>query len=119
MKKVKLLLAFTLALTCLIVASCSKEIFTSDRIIGKWYVQEEAMYYDFKGDGTGSSYDQSGAGLNFTWNLSGGNVLEIRYTGHETSVSGWESFVISALSDSSMTCQDEFDSSRKLHFTRQ
>lgn len=117
MNKTKLYVCLALLVACFSITSCILDQYTPDQIIGTWHVQEENSYYTFNEDGTGS-YSQSGSGMNFTWSLSGGKTIEIRYQGQQTSVSGWESFVISLLSDDTMTCYDEFDSDRKLHFER-
>lgn len=103
---------------CFSITGCIPNQYTSDQVLGTWHVQEENMFYTFNEDGTGQSYDQYGSGLNFTWSLSGGKNINIRYQGQQTSSSAWENFVISAISGDVMTCYDEFDSDRRLHFER-
>lgn len=109
MTKKLLRLALVIVAVITLFASCGKVLdVEEEQIYGRWSASDGYTYV-FNEDHTGSSTDDSGRGLNFTWELSL-DELELRYTGSGSSSKvGYETYVITSISDYRMEAYDRND----------
>ena len=117
-----LLSSLVLLVTMALLAGCSKsdddESYDESLLYGTWYCAEMDLYYEFSGTHEGRYHDAAGDGKDFSWSLDG-DVLQLKVHGESVTVIVFETFVITSLNTSVMTCYDQQDPSARYTFKMQ
>lgn len=119
MKKSIFRLSFLLATVLVLFASCSKEEYDEDLLIGSWNSTDNWSYIFYENH-TGSR-TQSFVTQNFTWSLDG-DELELQFEEYEEGQSEMELFrvyIVQELNEIRMEVYDQADKSKaKIVFTK-
>lgn len=109
-----------LAAVIISFASCGPlEDFDEELLYGKWYCSSMGLYYTFNSNGSGRYQDSNGDGKNFDWSLYGDELeIEIHADSDEFDITAYETYIITALDGSTMTCYEEGHKSTTYTFVK-
>ena len=113
MKKSIIRLSLVLATVLLVFASCFKEDYDEDMIVGSWTTS--TWSYVFNDDYTGSR-TQAGRIQTFTWSLDG-DELELKFDKYEegqSQIVTFTVFIIEELNETKMEVYDKEDSTKTI-----
>jgi len=113
MKKSLIRLSMVLATVLVLFASCGKEDYDEELLIGSWTTSDHFTYV-FHDDYTGSRTNSKGRTLTFTWSLDG-DELEIKFDDYEegqSEIVTYKVYIIEELTETKMEAYDYDDSSK-------
>lgn len=113
MKKSIIRLSMVLATVLVLFASCIKEEYDEELLIGSWTTSDHFTYV-FNDDHTGSRTNSKNRTLTFTWSLDG-DELEIKFDDYEESqgeVVTFKVYIIEELTETKMEAYDQSDKSK-------
>jgi hypothetical protein len=114
MRKTLFRLSLVLATVLVLFASCGKDEYDEDLLIGSWSATDNASYV-FHQDHTGQR-TKDGRTLPFTWSLDG-DELELEIEGYEvgeSSITVFSVYIIEELNETRMEAYDKEDSSKTI-----
>ena len=121
MKKTIIRLSMVLAAVLVLFASCGKEDYDEELLIGTWTTSDHYTYV-FNSDYSGTRTNPKGRKQSFTWSLDG-DELEINldeYEEGQSSLELYKVYIVEELTETKMEAYEQNDSSKTIIvFTKQ